>query len=219
MQDHYLVIQKVQRNEKGGVHTLAPHELHGIRLAKEHIAPEESCLIMGGALAGRPRGCLARAAAKPSCLDISQGLLDICAKELGIKTLCADMCATGLPNRAFDVVVTHRSLHHLFYPFTGLEEIARVVRRKVIIINEPVHSGFKSAVRSLCGRRIISDAAIYEYQLNVDDVSRYMIFSGFRPAAVIRYWETTKGSLLNTLLNAGLRGAGNRFTAVYQRLA
>lgn len=217
LEDYYILIQRDHRNEKGGATTLRPTELYGLTLARAHIQPEESCLILGCGCGVEAGWLLAHGIKNVSGLDVSEGVLATCEKTLGIKTIRGDMRKTGLPDRSYDVVLTHRSLHHLFYPFQGLEEFARIARRKVMILDEPVRSWLKIAIRRLRKERVISAANIYEYQFVREDVHRYMAFNGFDLAATLRYWETMKGPLTNCMLNAFGRCVGNRFSAIYRR--
>lgn len=217
--DYYIAIQRSHRNERGGVTVILPTELHGLELARAHLQPQDSCLIMGCGNGVEASWLLANGIRNLTGLDIAEALLVTCEKTLGIKTVRADMRQTGLPEQSYDVVMTHRSLHHLFYPFQCFEELARVARKRVMLLNEPVRSALKTAIRAWKKQRIISAANIYEYQFDRDDVHRYMAFNGFRLVKAIRYWEVCKGPLTNRLLNAFGRPAGNRFSAIYERLS
>jgi len=217
LEDYYIQIQRSLRNEKGGVTSLRPNELHGLQLALAHIQPDESCLILGCGCGVEAGWLLANGVKNLTGLDVAEGLLATCEKTLGIKTIRGDMRKTGLPEKAFDVVITHRSLHHMFYPFQALEEFARISRRKVMILDEPVRSWLKATFRRFSKERIISAANIYEYQFVREDVHRYMAFNGFEVAATSRYWETMQSLKANRLLNAFAPRAGNRFSAIYRR--
>lgn len=217
LEDYYVMIQRSDRDERGGVTTLRPAELHGLSLARDHIQRDETCLILGCGCGVEASWLIANGIRNITGLDISESMLATCEKLTGIKTVCGDMRKTGLPDQSYDVVLTHRSLHHLFYPFETLEEFSRIAKKKVLILNEPVQSALKVAVRLLRKTPIISGANIYEYQFVPDDVHRYMAFNGFRLVETIRYWETTQGTYSNWLLNSFSRGIGNRFSTVYER--
>ncbi len=217
MEDYYIQIQRSHRNEKGGVTALRPNEQQGLQLALKHIQPEESCLILGCGCGVEAGWMLERGIKNITGLDVAEGLLATCEKTLGIKTVRGDMRKTGLPDKSYDVIITHRSLHHMFYPFQALEEFARIARRKVMILDEPVWSLLKVAVRRFRKERVISAANIYEYQFLREDVHRYMAFNGFKVLATERYWETVNSPTTNRILNLLGRPAGNRFSAIYTR--
>lgn len=217
LEDYYIEIQQSDRDKRGGVTTLRPAELHGLSLARDHIQRDDSCLILGCGCGVEAAWLIANGITNITGLDISESVLATCKKLTGIKTICGDMRNTGLQDRSYDAVLTHRSLHHLFYPFQALEEFSRIAKKKVLILNEPVRSALKVAVRLLTKAPIISDANIYEYQFTPEDVHRYMAFNSFRLAKTIRYWETSQSTRSNWLLNCFTRGIGNRFAALYER--
>lgn len=217
LEDYYIMIQRSDRDERGAVTTLRTDELHGLSLARDHIQRDETCLIVGCGCGVEASWLIANSITNVTGLDISESVLATCEKLTGIKTVCGDMRKTGLPDQSYDVVLTHRSLHHLFYPFQALEEFSRIAKKKVLILNEPVRSALKVAVRLLTNTPIISGANIYEYQFDREDVHRYMAFNGFKLAETIRYWETTQSTCSNWLLNCFSRGIGNRFSAIYER--
>jgi ubiquinone/menaquinone biosynthesis C-methylase UbiE len=179
--------------------------------------PNDTCLVLGCGCGVEAGWLLANGVKNVTGLDVAEGLLATCEKTLGIKTIRGDMRKTGLPDKAYDVVITHRSLHHMVYPFHALEEFARIARRKVMVLDEPVRSWLKAAVRRFRKERIISAANIYEYQFVREDVHRYMAFNGFEIAATARYGETMQSLGSNRLLNAFGHRAGNRFSAIYRR--
>ena len=151
-------------------------------------------------------------------LPISEKHLAFCRDKYGIETIQSDMCRTELRSCAFDVVIARQSIHHLFYPFEALEEFARIARRKVILISEPARTRLKRFIASLDRRRIISQANIYEYNFDPNDVHRYMAFNGFSLKAYARNVEAVQLPLwANRVLNR-LPGFANRFTAVYERM-
>ena len=217
LEDYYIMIQRSDRDEQGGVTTLRTAELHGLSFARDHIHRDETCLIVGCGCGVEASWLITNNITGITGLDISESVLATCKKLTGIRTVCGDMRKTGLPDQSYDVVLTHRSLHHLFYPFQALEECSRIAKKKVLILNEPVRSILKVAVRRITKASIISGANIYEYQFDPEDVHRYMAFNGFRLAETIRYWETTQSTGSNWLLNCFSRGIGNRFSAVYER--
>jgi len=217
LEDYYMLIQKSQRNEKGGVISLSPNETQGLNLALQFVQAEDSCIILGCGCGVEASWLLAHGIQNITGLDVAESVLAVCRKNLGIKTVCGDMRKTDLPDQSYDIVLSHRSLHHLFYPFQALEEMARLARKRVSILNEPVRSGVKTVARRLKKARIISAANIYEYQFDREDVHRYMAFNGFRLVSTSRYWETVQSRFVNRLLNALGRSLGNRFSAIYER--
>jgi SAM-dependent methyltransferase len=153
-------------------------------------------------------------------LDICPELLSHCEKRYGIKTILGDMRDTGITSGGFDVVLTHRSLHHMFYPFSAMEEMARISSKMVMILNEPRRILWKQAAGNMMGKRIISGACIYEYQFNVDDVDRYMMFSGFKPCNVTFFWESgIRHQAIYRFLSHALPLFGNRFSAIYEKFS
>ena len=152
-------------------------------------------------------------------LDISENLLRKCEADFGIKTVKADMRSTGLPDKSFDIVLSCRSLHHMFYPYETLEEMARLAKEMVWIVAEPAKSKVKEIPRKLAGKRIISGANIYEFQFDLDDVSRYMAFNGMEEVVKWRFWESSaQRAPICKMLNRVVPFIGNRFAAVYRAL-
>jgi len=214
---HYALLQAEQRDSEGAVPSLARHERRGLDLALPYIGKDESVLVMGCG-AGAEIDWLKRAGrGNLTGLDISPRLIEETAARHGVPTVLGDIAESGLADRSFDVVLVHRALHHLFYPFAALEELARLARKTVLIVDEPASALVKRAARRLLGRGELSPAGIYEYQFATQDVARYMGFNGFAPVLLRRYWESGH-RLLDMAGNSLLPSAGNRFVAVFQRL-
>ena len=127
------------------------------------------------------------------------------------------------------LLLCHRALHHLLYPFAALEEMARLARLTVAIVDEPARSWLKGAARRL-GQGLehglvhglgpapaLGPDGVHEYQFAWADVARYMGLNGFAPIGHCRYWETRHGAA-NFFGNLLARPAGNRFVGVFQRL-
>ena len=149
--------------------------------------------------------------------DISNNLLQECREKFGIRTVNADMRRTGLPDKSFDVIVSCRSLHHMFYPYETLEEMVGLAKKMLWIVAEPVKTKVKEILRKIAGKRIISGANIYEFQFELDDVFRYVAFNGMEQIAVWRFWESSaQRAPLCRMLNGVVPFLGNRFTAVHQ---
>lgn len=208
-EDHYI---RIQRGHTGATNILSAREKIGFEFVIQHLGKSDRCLIMGCGGGAEAEFLVHRGFNNVTGLDVDPECLRLCAENLNIDTICGDMRATNLPDDSFDVVLCHRSLHHMFNPFPVLEEFARIASRKVAIINEPVKSFAKKAIAKCTNRRLISGANIYEYQFDIDDVHRYNYFFGLHLVECKRYWESACGLAVCKLLNGvGLSWAGNRF--------
>lgn len=214
LSEHYI---EIQMDTSGGSKANASDYFPGFERIGKFLDPNSSFLAMGCG-AGvevdwlRRNGC-----ADITGLDISEKLLQKCEADFGIKTVRADMRNTGLPHKSFDVVLSCRSLHHMFYPYAAVEEMARLAKTMVWIVAEPVKSLVKEIPRKILGKRIISGANIYEFQFDLDDLSRYMAFNGMSEVARWRFWESSaQRASICRKLNRIAPFAGNRFAAVYR---
>lgn len=217
LEQHYALMQAEQRDAEGAVPSIAAHERRGLDIALPYIGTDDTVLVLGCG-AGAELDYLKRAGrTRLTGLDISPRLVEEAGQKHGVPTVLGDMARTGLADRSFDVVLCHRALHHLFYPFNALEEMARLARKTVLIVDEPARAAVKIAARKLLRQPVLSAAGIYEYQFAPDDVLRYMGFNGFACARLQRYWETANG-LANTAGNILAPFVGNRFVAIFQRL-
>jgi len=217
LEQHYALMQAEQRDAEGAVPSIAAHERRGLDIALAYIGADDTVLVMGCG-AGAELDYLKRAGkTKLTGLDISPRLVQEAGAKHGVPTLVGDMAKSGLGDKSFDVVLCHRALHHLFYPFAALEEMARLARNTVLIVDEPARAAVKIAARKLLRQPVLSAAGIYEYQFAPDDVTRYMGFNGFACARLKRYWETANATA-NAAGNLLLPFAGNRFVAIFQRL-
>ena len=214
LSDHYL---QIQIDTSGGTKGTGDDYLPGLERLRSFLDPQSSYLALGCG-AGVEIDWLARnGCTNITGLDISNNLLQECREKFGIRTVNADMRRTGLPDKSFDVIVSCRSLHHMFYPYETLEEMARLAKKMLWIVAEPVKTKVKEIPRKIAGKRIISGANIYEFQFDLDDVSRYMAFNGMEQIAVWRFWESSaQRAPLCRMLNGVVPFLGNRFTAVHQ---
>jgi SAM-dependent methyltransferase len=216
LEDHYL---NIQIGTSGETEKEPPHNHPGLEPLIQILDPKLTYLVVGCG-AGAEIGWLMNNGCKNvTGLDICEHLLDNCRKRFSVSTVLADMRKTGIEPGAYDVVLTHRSLHHMFYPFAALEEIARIASKMVMILNEPRKLWHKDLVRSILRKRIISGAQIYEYQFDYDDVERYMLFNGFRTRKHVNFWESGAGKQdVFHILSKALPNLGNRFSAVFEKL-
>ena len=88
-------------------------------------------------------------------LDIDQGGLDICRKELNIETklidLNGDWCVSF---ESFDAVVAAELLEHLYYPEKVLQKICNVLRPGGIFIGSIPHAfSMMNRLRILLGKK------------------------------------------------------------------
>ncbi|MEO8559247.1 MAG: class I SAM-dependent methyltransferase [Rhodospirillales bacterium] len=217
LEAHYALMQAEQRDAEGAVPAIAAHERRGLDIALPFIEAQDQVLVLGCG-AGAELDYLKRAGkANLTGLDISPRLVREAGEKHGVPTLVGDMAKTNLSDRSFDVVLCHRALHHLFYPFIALEEMARLARKTVLIVDEPARAAVKIAARKLLRQPVLSAAGIFEYQFATDDVVRYLGFNGFACARLQRYWETSNRAA-NSLGNMLMPFTGNRFVGVFQRL-
>ena len=72
--------------------------------------------------------------------DFARNALDICSqRDPRIKTLQLNAESIDLPDESYDIIVVQDGLHHLPRPVAGLNEMIRVARRAVVVL-EP-HEG------------------------------------------------------------------------------
>lgn len=233
LEQHYAALQAEQRDAGGAALALAPHERRGLDIALRHIVPGQRILVLGCGAGAEIAYLKAAGHDAITGVDISPRLAALTAQRHGVATLAADFAHTGLQDRSFDVVLCHRALHHLLYPFAALEEMARLARLTVAIVDEPARSWLKGAVRRL-GQGLehglvhglvhglgpapaLGSDGVHEYQFAWADVARYMGLNGFAPIGQRRYWET-RHRPANFFGNLLARPAGNRFVGVFQRL-
>lgn len=217
LEQHYAAMQAGQRDEHGAALELLAHERRGLDFALRYIQPGQSILVLGCG-AGAEIGYLKAAGHRAiTGVDISPRLAALAARRHGVPTVAADFARTGLADRSFDVVLCHRALHHLLYPFAALEEMARLARVTVAIVDEPARSWIKDAARRLAHAPALGPDGVHEYQFAWADIARYMGLNGFAPLGRRRYWETPHMAP-NFFGNFLTRPAGNRFVGVFQRL-
>lgn len=216
LEDYYL---KIQIGTSGDTEK-EPHSNHpGLQPFTKILDPEMSYLVVGCGAGAEVGWLINNGCRNVTGLDISDDLLKVCSIRYGINTILSDMRNTSIPSGSYDIVITHRSLHHLFYPFSALEELARISSKMVMILNEPRKIWIKDFIRFLRGSRIISGAQIYEYQFDYDDIERYMLFNGFKINHLVNFWESGSGNQsLFYFLSKTLPTLGNRFSAVFERL-
>jgi len=88
-------------------------------------------------------------------LDIDQGGLDICQKELGIETKLTDLNGDwGITPESFDAVVAAELLEHLYYPEKVLQKIYDVLRPGGIFVGSIPHAfSLVNRLRILFGKK------------------------------------------------------------------
>ena len=215
---YHAEAQAQARDLHGGAQDLAPHERRGVELAARHVGDGETCLVAGCGAGAEIAALRELGAGQLRGLEISPVLARRCAERFGIDVAVGDMAAPPFAPRSFDVVITHRSLHHMLHPYQALEALAALARRTLIVADEPAVSVFKQARDLLRGNRLVADDASWEFQFETSMLARHMGYAGFEPIATARYWETTRPGN-DRLANALLRRLGNRLTMVFRRLS
>lgn len=220
LEDYYVTIQRLTHRDPYQKRTnLVPQKLIGLKLARSYMRPDESLLVVGGGVGFEVEWFRQQGMSDVAVLDMSVDRLRVCRQWYGVPTVCGDMKNTGLKERSFDHVLTRQSLHHVFYPYQTLQELARIADRSVMIVSEPVRTWFKQTYRTLLGHRVISKANIYEYQFALSDVDRYMAFFGFELVGRKVHLEHARfGHQLHQILSACVPFLRNRFSAVYRRM-
>jgi len=214
---YHAEAQAQARDRHGGAQDLAAHERRGVELAASHIDAGETCLVAGCGAGAEIAALRELGVAGLHGLEISPVLARRCAERFDIDVAAGDMAAPPFAPRSFDVVITHRSLHHMLHPYQSLEALAALARRTVIVADEPVASIIKRMRDLLRGNRLVADDASWEFQFEPAMLARHMGYAGFEPVAAARYWETTRPGN-DRLANALSRRLGNRLTMVFRRL-
>ena len=216
LSDHYL---QIQIDTSGASLSKTSDYLHGFEMIREFLDPSLHYLALGCGAGVEIAWLKKNGCHNITGLDISEKLLNHCEETFDIKTVKADMRNTRLDSKSFDVVISCRSLHHMFYPYETLEEMSRLASEMVWVVSEPVKSLIKEIPRKILKKRIISGANIYEYQFDPEDIRRYMAFNGMETAFFERYWESgPQRSKECRLLNRICQPLGNRFAAVFRQM-
>jgi len=220
LEDYYIQIQMDTHRDPQGIRSnLKPQKTVGLRLACRYMGSEDSILVTGAGVGHEVEWLQQAGFSRVTALDISAERMELCRRRLGIETICADMRRTGLADRCYDHVLTRQSLHHLFYPYRALEELARIARCTVSIVSEPARTWFKETYRRALRRRVISRVQIYEYQFPVQDVDRYMAFNGFGLELRRLHLESARVPYALHQALSIVPFIRNRFTAVYRRFS
>lgn len=135
--------------------------------------------------------------------DIAPAALQICReRDARLDTLELDAQDLALPEGAFDVVLVQDGLHHLTRPVTGFNEMLRVARLAVVVI-EP----YESLVGHLLGQtwERQGDAVTYVFRWErrlIRDVARSQLGNAVRDARVMRLWDHS-----STVERVAMKGA------------
>jgi ubiquinone/menaquinone biosynthesis C-methylase UbiE len=218
--DYYVAIQAEENQDVGKIKVnLEAQKLNGMKHVRSFMKPDESLLIVGCGVGYEIDWFRKQGFTKITGLDIREDRLQLCAERYGVPTVCADMSDTKLEDQSYTHVLTRQSLHHVFYPYQALEELARIAARTVSIVSEPALTWFKETLRTTTGARVISRFQIYEYQFRIKDVHRYMAFNGFEVLGTKKYLETPRlPYALHQAVSACVPFLRNRFSAIYRRM-
>ena len=94
--------------------------------------------------------------------------------------LVADVRCLPFPDRHFDVVAVHDGLHHLEDPLRAVEEMARVARRGVLIL-EPARAVLTRLAVHLGIAREVEEAGNSVYRFAPREIASGLRRSGFEP--------------------------------------
>ncbi len=88
-------------------------------------------------------------------VDIDRGGLDICQKDLGIKTKTMDLNGDwDLPENSFDGVVAAELLEHLYYPEQVLQKIYKALKSGGVLVGSVPHAfSLINRLRILSGKK------------------------------------------------------------------
>jgi SAM-dependent methyltransferase len=136
-------------------------DVFGRHMAPCGIDPAESVLVVGGS-------------AEDARMMVGLGFSDLTVTNLapsvptwedlpGVKLEAADAEDIPLPDRSFDMVFVHESLHHCRSPHRALCEMARVARRHVVML-EPNESRLMSALTRLGLSSPYETAVVLDYR-------------------------------------------------------
>ncbi len=221
LSDYYITIQTTHITDASTIESnLRPQKVIGLKYVSGFIEPTESVLIVGCGVGYEIEWFQKRGFTSITGLDVREDRLELCRERYGVETVCADMRDSKLDDRAFDHVVTRQSLHHMFYPYQSLEEVARIANKTVSVVSEPAFTWFKETIRFLRRQRVISDSMIYEYQFRIRDLHRYMAFNGFEVLGAKRYLEKPAVPYaLHQIMSFYVPLVRNRFSVIYKRIA
>jgi ubiquinone/menaquinone biosynthesis C-methylase UbiE len=162
----------------------AVRELAGISLE-----PLSVLLVCGG-VGGEASFFANHGFADVTNTDFSQNALNVCERrDPRLKTRLLNAEAMDLEDGSYDLVVVQDGLHHLPRPALGLNEMIRVARKAVIVL-EP-HTGFVAKAIGTEWERH-GDAVNFVYRWNLESF-RQVILSQLlespKSIRVIRLWD------------------------------
>ena len=107
-----------------------------------HIAAADALCVCGGS--GMDAEWLARLGIFPTVLDVSPDALErarLRARKHRFEAAFVRADATRLPfaDQSFGMALVHDGLHHLDFPYRAVDEMARVARHELVLM-EPAHA-------------------------------------------------------------------------------
>ena len=147
-------------------------------------------LLVCGGVGGEGTWFANQGYAEVTVSDFSASALEVCrARDPRLKTMLLNAEAVALPDESYDLVVVQDGLHHLPRPVLGYNEMLRVARHGVLVI-EP-HTGL---VSKMLGTKweLEGDAINYVFRWNhhlLEQSTRSMLLK--RPCYVrgMRIWD------------------------------
>ena len=145
------VWDEMQRRVAGLIRRATGHDLPGY-VASRLAARKQPRMISLGSGAGGVELAIARQArhAQIVCLDLNRELLEMARRAaqqegLNIEVQQADLNLVELPERAFDLVFCHASLHHVLELEHVVEQIRRTLRPggELVIVEIVTRNGYR----------------------------------------------------------------------------
>ena len=194
------------------------------------IAPIRSQIVGCTALtvcggSGLDAEYLARAGADVITSDLSLGAATRAITRsdrygLGIRSIVADVERLPFADRSVDLVAVHDGLHHLDDPFAGLDEMARVARRWVVVTEPAEAAVTRLAVRlGLALER--EEAGNVVARMEPRRVADHLIGLGFevlRQERYAMYYPHHPGRVFSALSRPGVFGVVRAAWAVADRI-
>lgn len=148
----------------------------------------------------------------PSCLEIAQERLTRAGGS--IDTFCCDAEDVPLRDDSFDICEVHDGLHHLPRPFAAIEEMARIAREGLIII-EPNRSPIVRVFQRLGVSTEVEASGNHKTYFDARDLERRLRGLGFDQVHIgfsfykkthhpPKIYDLLSHEPLHTLVKAGL---------------